>query len=542
MDMKYLPIGRPAAALVGAVLMVAFHVVKQPDVYRIEGEMANLQTIYLLIGMMVLSYFFDREGLLTILSVKIFGQSLSLRKILWRVCVLSAALSAFITNDAACLLIAPLVLNMYVKQRRSPKEFLPLTLGIATSANIGSASTIFGNPQNVIIAAKGSVNLSDFFIAALPTAILAVFLNIGLLYLIFCRTIFGNASNSSNEDEPLIIDNESDTSAPSLIESRTSWTHSHDSSSTPHHTSQIAIERETTYTGTHLQTTLPVPITKFSGDVTNRSDHSRSIRLSNSSGNRMRNRDYGDGTVENQLDININNVVPLKDRKITEKLFIAWLIFISILLVVLLAINVPQLKKRGIYFNLGTTTAAAAVLTMLMDSILNRKYQHDAMIKVDWTVILLFIGLFVWIEGFKNTCIPLYVFDLLKDYMNLTRPEGVIVFSIFVVVGSNVFSNVPLVILLIDHIDKLGGNETCNEKYVKIGALLLAWTSTIAGNLTLFGSIANLIVADKAKKSEAKYELSFLRYLPYGLISTTIITITTVPIVYFLGVAASKIT
>ena len=533
MDVKYLPIGRTAAALLGAVLMVIFHVVKQPDVYRIEGKTANLQTIYLLIGMMVLSYFFDREGLLTILSVKMFGRSLSFRNILWRVCALSAALSAFITNDAACLLVAPLVLNMYVKQRRSPKEFLPLTLGIATSANIGSAATIFGNPQNVIIAAKGYVNLSDFLIAALPTAVLAVIINIGLIYLIFCRTIFGKSSNSSPENTPLIIDNESDSSAPNLNESRTERSHYLDSSDNPHCTSQIATERETIHTSlsTVPLPTLPLPVPTVRSMTS--SCHTRSIRLSNS---------IRDGVVVSKTKINVNNVIPIKDRKKTEKFFIAWLIFVSILLIVLLAINIPQLRKKGVYFNLGLTTAAAAVFTMLMDSIVNRKYQHDAMIKVDWTVILLFIGLFVWIEGFNNTCIPQYIFNHLKQYMNLTKPQGVLVFAIFVVLGSNIFSNVPLVILLIEHLDELCGDQSCSGiGKAKIGALLLAWTSTIAGNLTLIGSIANLIVAEKAKKSDANYELSFFRYLPYGLISTTLITIITVPIVYWLSVAASKI-
>ena len=97
-DFKFFPIGRPAAALLGGVLMVLFNVVNQNQAYRTEGLLDNLQTIFLLIGMMVISYYYDREGLLTILSKRVFGNNVSLRRLLWKVCVLSAVLSAFITN------------------------------------------------------------------------------------------------------------------------------------------------------------------------------------------------------------------------------------------------------------------------------------------------------------------------------------------------------------------------------------------------------------------------------------------------------------
>ena len=74
LDMKWFPIGRPAAALMGAVLMVVFHIVSQSEVYEIQGQVANLQTLFLLVGMMILSYYFDREGLLRIVALWIIGK------------------------------------------------------------------------------------------------------------------------------------------------------------------------------------------------------------------------------------------------------------------------------------------------------------------------------------------------------------------------------------------------------------------------------------------------------------------------------------
>ena len=534
MDFARFPIGRTAAALLGAVLMVVFNVINQPQVFRTLGESDNLQTIFLLVGMMIISYYFDREGVLTIISVKMFGKSLSLRKILWKVCLLSAVLSAFITNDAACLLIAPLVLNMYAKKSTGniAKELLPLSLGIATSANIGGAATVFGNPQNVLIAAKSdNVTLSHFLIAELPTAILALLINIGLLHLIFCRVVFHNDDAPTADDqEQLVIDSESQSPAPSIRESRSQRYGQFDRSRNPSETSLIATERENRYASFQTKNTdgtVPIP-TYMAGVAQHRQ---QSIMVTST-----RVADIGPAET---LTISVNNVTPVWKRSTPEKLFIVWLFLISAVVLITLAINVPSLKKRGVSFNLGLMPIAAAVFTMLVDSILNRKYQHDSMAKIDWPVILMFMGLFVWIEGFKTTCIPNIIFNALKKQMNLTKPLGVIVFTIFIVIGSNIFSNVPLVIIIVDHLDEFCGDGKCQNEVV--GPLLLAWVSTIAGNLTLIGSIANLIVAEKAKKSDAKYNLSFLRYLPYGLISTAVITIITVPCVYGLACLASKI-
>ena len=183
LDMKWFPLGRPAAALVGAGSMVLFQVVSQDEVYEIQGEKENLQTVFLLVGMMMLSYYYDREGLLRVVMLKIFGQNKTFHSILWKVCLMSALLSAFITNDATCLVVTPLILTEFVKQGRDKKELLPLCLGIATSANIGNAATIFGNPQNAFIASTADVSLLHFFIAELPAAILGLLINIVLIYL-----------------------------------------------------------------------------------------------------------------------------------------------------------------------------------------------------------------------------------------------------------------------------------------------------------------------------------------------------------------------
>ena len=205
LDYKKFPLGRPAAALLGATLMVIFTVVPQGQVFAIIGDRGNMQTICLLLGMMILSYYYEQVGLLWFLTLWVFGKNnKSFRHVLWKVCILSAVFSAVITNDATCVMLTPILLNEHIKQKRSRRELSALLLGIATSANIGSAATYFGNPQNAFIAAssKNEISLVTFFATALPAALIGVILNIFFIYVRYFRIIFRPANNNSESSKP----------------------------------------------------------------------------------------------------------------------------------------------------------------------------------------------------------------------------------------------------------------------------------------------------------------------------------------------------
>ena len=208
-------------------------------------------------------------------------------------------------------------------------------------------------------------------------------------------------------------------------------------------------------------------------------------------------------------------------------LFFIWLIIISIIVVVLLAIP-PSIVE----FNLGLVPLGAAVLTILVHTILFQMDAREVVTKVDWGVLLMFFGLFVWLQGFENTGFPRKLFDLVQPYMDLDTVQGVLLFTAVICVGSNIISNVPLVILVVNKLFMFScSNDVCSAQ---LTGIILAWVSTIAGNFTLIGSVANLIVAEKAS-SCAKYKLSPLTYLKYGLVSTFIILLVPLPIVYFLA-------
>ncbi len=553
LDMKWFPMGRPAAALVGAGFMVLCHVVTQEEVYWIQGEVGNMKTIFLLVGMMMISYYYDREGILRLISLWIFGDKKPFKHILWRVCLLSAFMSALITNDATCLVITPLLLLEFQKQGRSQREILPLCLGIATSANIGSAATIFGNPQNAFIASVAKVSLLEFFMALLPAALIGCVISIGMLYAFFWRTVFGYYNTSEENGEKEVAKergNRNYTIPGTLAEERESVALSYDQSNDPYLSSRIAAERDGLYSherdpqsGSYQR--LPHSRSRHSiGRGTSPYPHSKQaphlkppeIRVDNNenqpiiqNGRKKRLSDVSESVSVEEKDDDMVRVKSLKERTWRERIFIMWLFFVTGLLVVLLTIPPPPIVS--FQFDLGLVPLAAGIFTMMVDTILNKTYAYDAMQKIDWTVILMFMGLFVWLRGFQNTCYPEMAFNKLAPYMNLYKIEGVLVFTVAIIIGSNIFSNVPLVILVVERIGALCGEEECEGP---LGGLLLAWISTIAGNFTLIGSVANLIVAEKARGAIG-YRISFWNYFKFGGISTCVILFSMLPIVYFIG-------
>lgn len=590
LDIKRFPLGRPAAALVGAVLMVLFTVVPQDQVYIILGNKGNLQTLFLLIGMMLLSYYYDREGILQHITLWIFGKDKPFKFVLWKVCVLSAILSAIITNDATCLVLTPLLLAEHMKQERPTKEYPPLLLGIATSSNIGSASTFFGNPQNAFIAAnsRGQVSLFIFFVSTLPAAIIGLFVSVTLLYLCYFRTMWPKKKESilSNDVTATATECNETTTAngvaihlPEETLKNNGVRHGHeelalsyDKSYGPHLTSRISQEREDLFSSSEnsakvrphgkphqngfavkneRETSMSEVVTSNEnssspdyGAIQNYNhlhNHILSGRVSRFQARSSSDRFGSSMQLSNALIREVPSLDPQDDKTHhqtssesrstwQQRFFIGWLFLVTCILVILLALPPPPVLQ--VEFNLGLVPIAAGVMTILMDTIVNKNYAFDAMMKVDWTMILMFMGLFIWLGGFENTLFPTDIFNLMSPYMDLYTLKGMLLFTLFVVVGSNVLSNVPLVILIMEELFNFQcGTERCTGQ---LTGVILAWISTIAGNFTLIGSVANLIVMEKARHL-TNYRLSFWEYLKFGFCSTLLVLFIGLPIVYFAG-------
>ncbi len=130
---------------------------------------------------------------------------------------------------------------------------------------------------------------------------------------------------------------------------------------------------------------------------------------------------------------------------------------------------------------------------------------------VDWTLLLFFSGLFVVMHGVETSGLSGAAISRASD-LSIYSPIGRIVgLSAVSTILSNMVSNVPAVMLLKPLIGTLGND--------RIAWLALAMSSTLAGNLTLIGSVANLIVVQQARR---RVEIGFLEYFRVGALITII--------------------
>ncbi len=157
--------------------------------------------------------------------------------------------------------------------------------------------------------------------------------------------------------------------------------------------------------------------------------------------------------------------------------------------------------------------AAVAAGTLLL--VWSNRPPREALTKVDWTLLLFFAGLFVVVQGFLKADTPmlLRLEGLAEPLSNHLGWQNVGLLSLAVIAGSNFFSNVPLVLLVSHWIQ--------NMAHPQFLWLLLALTSTLAGNLTLFGSVANVIVAQGAQRQSP---LRFRDFLWVGIPITLVTT------------------
>src|SRR6266516_4358999 len=179
---KILPLNRPAAALLGAVLMVCTGVMTPERAYRA----VNYDTLVLLLGMMLISAYLYLAHFFEWAADVVLNFSRTPQRLLLYVTLTSGILSALLVNDTICLMLTPLVVAVI---RRGKLPLLPYLVALSTSANIGSVATLVGNPQNMIIGHFSRISFLDFSRALVPAAIVGLAINFILLRFGFRRAL-----------------------------------------------------------------------------------------------------------------------------------------------------------------------------------------------------------------------------------------------------------------------------------------------------------------------------------------------------------------
>lgn len=353
-----LQIDRTGIALLGAIALVALGKVSPHE----AAQAVHLPTILLLFSFMVLSAQMRLGGFYGRVTQRIAALPVPPPALLAALMAAVAALSAVFSNDIVCLAMAPVLAEACLARRLDP---LPFLLALACAANIGSAATLIGNPQNMLIGETLGLSFSGYA----RTAAVPVLLGLAATWAIV------------------------------VLSTRGRWA------------------------------------------------------------------------------LAIAPAVKDERREADEAAFDPWqtakgLAVAAALLAAFLFADWPR--------EVAALTGAGLLL-------MSRRLHSNKMLGlVDWELLVLFIGLFVVNHALQETGLAARALAAATQAgMPLTSPAPLFAATL---VGSNLVSNVPAVMLLLP-----AATETWSGP-------LLALVSTLAGNLLIVGSIANIIVVDCAAR------------------------------------------
>ena len=400
---RFLNLDRPSAALGGAVLMVTC------GALSMEKALAcvNLETLLLLFGMMTVVAYLKLAGFFEWISTWILLKAGTPRRLLWLLIATSGALSALFVNDTICVLFTPILLEAVIKAKLNPAPYL---IALVTSANIGSAATLTGNPQNMLVGIHSQIAFGRFFLLSAPIAAVGLVL-CGLTIL---------------------------------------WI----------------------YRG----------------------------RL-------------GDQFTRNGL------ALPAVDLPLLRRV-------VAVVAVVLVLFLLP-LHRWIPGIEAGKNLAFGAAVGALLVVLIGKHTPGKAFAHVDWPLLLFFGCLFVVVGGVRETKLLGAMHQGVAPWFGTTAASQATVMTGFSVVMSNVVSNVPFVLVAKEWMTGFADPE--------LMWVVVAMSSTFAGNLTIVGSVANMIVMELSKD---RARVGFLEYLKVGL-PLTILT-TGVGLAMLLGMHAMK--
>lgn len=385
--LKILPLNRPAAALLGAVSMVALGVMTPQQAY----DAVDYDTLVLLLGMMIIAAYLGLAGFFGWAADAILRHARTPQRLLLYLTITSGLLSALLVNDTVCLMLTPLVVAVIVRGRL---PLLPYLMALATSANIGSVATLVGNPQNMIIGAMSGIPFLPFSLRLAPVAVVCLAIN----YLV------------------------------------------------------LAVGFRHVLRAAHIHT------------------------------------DTG------------NAPVPALDRKL-----------FALTCVTLGLVFAGFCLESSTGLSLAWTALAGAALLMT----LARRDTHEVLKLVDWHLLLFFAALFVVVHGLNGTGLSDKIFHRLQHVIGASTTAQAANLTWFSVAGSNIFSNVPFVLV--------AGNWIQHFRDPNLMWSILAMATTFAGNLTILGSVANIIVVESAR---GHIEIGFWDYAKYGIPITILTTLT----------------
>jgi Na+/H+ antiporter NhaD/arsenite permease-like protein len=160
-----LQLDRTGVALLGAIALIGLDAVSLEE----AAQSIHLPTLILLFSFMVVSAQMRLGGFYDAVTRWMVRLPLAPAVLIGALILVVAALSAVFSNDIVCLAVAPVLIDACRARRLAP---LPFLLALSCAANIGSAATLIGNPQNMLIGETLHLSFKGYLQqAALPVSL-----------------------------------------------------------------------------------------------------------------------------------------------------------------------------------------------------------------------------------------------------------------------------------------------------------------------------------------------------------------------------------
>ncbi len=194
-----LAINRTGIALIGALVLLLSGAV--------DGDAAlasvDFATLSVLLTLMVLSSQYAASGFFDWIGNRITHLDLTPRGLLAGVIAICGGLSAVMTNDVVVWAVTPILIQGVMARRLDPR---PYVIAVACAANAGSAATLIGNPQNLMIAEFGQLDFTAFLLACGVPALIGLLIVYGVIgFGPMTRAAFDPVPNGSALDEGTAI-------------------------------------------------------------------------------------------------------------------------------------------------------------------------------------------------------------------------------------------------------------------------------------------------------------------------------------------------
>jgi Na+/H+ antiporter NhaD/arsenite permease-like protein len=459
----FLPIGRPGIALGGGLSMVVWRyilmVTGQGPFFDAE-RVIILEPLFLLFGLMLTTIYLEkmeRGGLFDKLRDSLDDPVNWKRSA--KIMLMSTIGSAAVMNDSVVLIFSGVVVDLCVRHKVA--NSLPYLLSLATTANTGSALTLTGNPQNILIVSLMYDDISwiDFAANMVLPVFAASSINAIMMFVYYGAELFPGSSGVMENAGIMFLGNRT----PEMLAQEHAY-YARQSASEP----EIEDDNGGWTFWSKLQVVIIVCFLVFFAcgfDVCVVSITTGAILMVIAAYKRQHYDPKPDNT---QYDVEGNPLPPKKTYDMDG--------------------NEIEPDEEEL------VTESETTLT-----------------EVDYGLLMLFIGQFLLIGSFDDTGVPQAFFGLSMGKCADQMTEGACVywFVMIVTILSNVASNVPVCQML----------AATFPYATPYDWLQVSFSATIAGNLTMLGSAANMIVAFQAAKVGDRTFTSE-RHAPFGIPST----------------------